>query len=423
MFAIEKQRRLPADFDIPVITEGYEVLHFDERPILFTGFNTGGSRLLCSFVEESTRPSADRFFYTIVSSSEYSDFVLGRLTYREILLANKHLFVVDEYYDGSRRAYLVDVARIPTELLPSEDSYFPKPRLGDELGFGARLRGSIADEQQADPGDLRVVEDCLPAIVTDGLEALNVRDLVPRVTIGPYAGGSFRLGFTVATEWKSTLPLFGSDEYYEFANQYVDYCVNHFQYEGEYITSVNWKETAPRFSALLSGYKAIARGVGAGEHAAELLQRIRKSVERLQDLTAIIGHNFTTVELRSVTDAGDNIIGVLDGKTAERIANSAEMYDVNEGHAREDESDREYKIIVYNLNVESRRGHAYVIEDAADSLSRVRFRVSGTEPLEGSPFTASLDKTQKIIVVGRGKYVSNKIRTLMISHGPDTIAR
>jgi len=219
------------------------------------------------------------------------------------------------------------------------------------------------------------------------------------------------------------LPLFGSNEYYEFANQYVDYCVNHFQYEGEHITSANWRETAPKFAALLDGYRASARGVGAGEHVFELLQRIRKSVDRLQDLTAIIGQNFTTVELRSVTEAGDNIIGVLDGKSAERIANSAEMYDANEGHAREDVADTEYRIIVYNLNVESRRGHAYVIEDAADSLPRVRFQVSGTEPLEGSPFTASLDRTQKIVVVGRGKYVSNKIRTLMISHGANILAR
>ena len=71
MFDIENQYKVITT--LPVITDNYRVLHFDEYPILFSGTNKYGNKLLSSLSSEED--DIFRYFTIVLDDKQYSDFI------------------------------------------------------------------------------------------------------------------------------------------------------------------------------------------------------------------------------------------------------------------------------------------------------------------------------------------------------------
>jgi hypothetical protein len=74
MFQINKTRIF--DSDIPVIADNYEVLHFDEYPILFIGTNNYGNKIIGSLLCEDEDTDIFRFLQIQVSDKSFKDLVV-----------------------------------------------------------------------------------------------------------------------------------------------------------------------------------------------------------------------------------------------------------------------------------------------------------------------------------------------------------
>ncbi|WP_437898946.1 hypothetical protein [Sorangium sp. So ce124] len=421
MFAINEKLLFTSMPNFPLIASDYEVLHFDEMPILFTGTTKYQARVIASSVEEDE--DTDRFFHVIVTADEYSSFLRRRVTYRELLLRAGSVFVVDRRSGGRVAVYLVPIAEIPDEYLPLEDSYCPERALRPSLTFDASMRGKRADLHQAYPSDIRTVEASLSGIVSDALVSVSETKKPPRTFLRPYGEGSFRLRFSVEEEAPPQLG-FAAHLHPEYARLYIDFCLNRFQDEIGAISDGDLS-LAPCFTRLLRTYLRInefggnlrdSGAVSVSSAADKLLLAARRSVERLVDLSDIIGQHFTSIEVFNVyEDNEEALIGAMDASSAARINSSIEEYDVRIGGLFEDAHSKEYEILIYNLNTETRKGSAYLI--LRESMPRVRVSIDGTGPLEETRFAESLYKNKRISVLARARGTKDRIVSLSIEYG------
>lgn len=92
MFEIDQGYSIESD--LSQITDNYEILHFDEFPILFTGTNEYGNKIVGSFVEEDE--DIFRYFIKIVNDRVYINFFNGEIPYLDLLNSTKDVFVVDK---------------------------------------------------------------------------------------------------------------------------------------------------------------------------------------------------------------------------------------------------------------------------------------------------------------------------------------
>ncbi|WP_433927014.1 hypothetical protein AB3662_28905 [Sorangium cellulosum] len=420
MFAIDERLLLTSAPDFPLIVSDYEVLHFDEMPILFTGTTKYQARVIASSVEEDD--DTDRFFYVIVTADTYSSFIRRRISYREIILRARSIFVVDKGTGGRVTVYVVPVEDIPDEYLPLEDSYCPERSLRPSLTFDASMRGKRADMHQAYPSDIRTVETSLSGIVSDALVSVSEAKRPPRTVLRPYGEGSFRLRFSVEEEAPPQLG-FAAHLHPEYARLYIDFCLNRFQDEVDAIGDGELHK-APHFAALLTTYLRINMfggnlrdgGMMSPAVATEsLLLSLRRSVERLVELSDIIGQNFSSIEVFNVyEDSEEALIGAMDASSVARISASVERYDVRVGGVSEDAHAQEYEILIYNLNTETRKGSAYLI--LRDLMPRVRITIGGSGPLEETRYAESLYKNKRISVSARAKRAKDKIVSLSIEY-------
>ena len=125
MFNIDKNKKV--DIDLPIIEDNFHVLHYDEEPILYTGTNKYGNRILGSSVEESDDSKLSRFFHVIVDSQTYFDFIKQKISYLTVLQNSRSFFVIDKAFDESHQdIYLLDILKdVPADYYPSQDSLCP----------------------------------------------------------------------------------------------------------------------------------------------------------------------------------------------------------------------------------------------------------------------------------------------------------
>lgn len=139
MFPIPLERRVRSD--LPLITEAYEVLHFDQVPILFTGLNLYRNRVVGSSVDEDHKEGIERFFHAIVRPETYSRFIRREISYRDVLIDSQTVFVIDQALrTGTMTVAIYDVQAIPEEYFPSERSFCPVRASDKGTFFGERYQ-------------------------------------------------------------------------------------------------------------------------------------------------------------------------------------------------------------------------------------------------------------------------------------------
>ncbi len=133
MFKINNNRNILSD--LPIITDNYEVLHFDEFPILFIGLNRYGNKILGSLVcEDEEDDNLFRYFQSIVTNEVHSKFINKKISYLEALKSSTSIFVLDKNINDKILAvFHVSYEEIPEDYLPLANSFCPAIALKSEL--------------------------------------------------------------------------------------------------------------------------------------------------------------------------------------------------------------------------------------------------------------------------------------------------
>lgn len=417
MFHIDRNKLF--DSDLPLIVENLQVLHFDDMPILFSGTNLYGNRILASSVDEDTERGFARFFHVIIDSNTYNKFIRQNLSYRQILSSSKTIFVVDKNFDDEPIAcYVISPDDIPTEYFPLEDSYCPYITMPRSMNFSLSLKGKLADLNSAIPKELSTIQNSFADMLVKVIESLRKLDLRPSVYITPYEAGSFKINYSIKVQKVDPNPdLFFHDQYVsKFINDYVGYCVTEFPDEVEQVFNDNF-DRAPGFHYLQEQLNELYNKHYTPiefENIIDILKKVlTNSANKFDDIADNIGDNISNVEINSVTGRNSaSQIGVINTDYKEKITHAVEVIDEKSEDAYVDERPVKYQITIFHLNTDSRKGNAYIEQN--DIVSRPKITISGDQPLEKTKYTESLHLSKKITIKGKAKRIGDKFKNIEI---------
>jgi hypothetical protein len=402
--------------DLPLITANYHVLHFDEEPILFTGTNKYGNRIIASLVDESDEEGLSWYFHVIVDPRTYTNFRKRKLSYLEVLRECQPIYIVERRFgDAISKIYFSGIDDIPEYHLPMDDSYCPEQTYNPVLTYSVRLRGLLADTNAALPKDISAMQTAFAEQLESNVVMLKniVRD-APIVVQRAYTQGSFQLNFDIQVQLEDMFTKNASVA--QYINEFIEYCAEHLPSEAEKIYEPE-PEKLPFFGHLIQEYEQLysKSGVKLPEKYKEKVRdEVKKASESIADMTEMIGERFTGMEIVNEGDTSQPL-AYFDTDFKQTIESVVEIIQEKTQKVEEDSSPQRYEIWVYHLNKESRTGNANIInEDQDRKMSRPKIKISGDEPLENTKYTASLHLNMPIQVLAKAKRVDGKFRSLDI---------
>ena len=93
MFKIEKHKLLISDLH-KVIDNKVILFNDGDNDIIYTGTNIYSNRLLCCIMFEDDDEGFLRYINTLISESQYFDFINKKISFRDILNINKTFFLI-----------------------------------------------------------------------------------------------------------------------------------------------------------------------------------------------------------------------------------------------------------------------------------------------------------------------------------------
>lgn len=410
----------PTSTDAHGIVSDYRELLSDGEPLVYTGKNVYGSHILGSLLYRDINAREAFYLHVLVPSGRYLEYVYKKITYRDIIESVNDLYIIHQKHrDQTEQVYSVLLNMLPLGVLPTEQSYYPI----DDIEYGPRFQfkftGLQADEHKAIPS---VVSD----VVKNGEKLLelsaNVISDYCDYTLHPYCVHSDAASYTVTFSFdiqKKRPDLFNTDiTVREVISEILGYCINNLPYEYEAVLSGD-SSACTKFHELRDRIK---RSLMIKENIEQLEQKVRETTEKSAELISTIGlgvgNGYSTL---TISNEGEysNILGLFNEDTAKQYSDVAAQIDHILEPVTEDESYKSFKLLVYSLNVDSRKGKALVDKaEDPDSFWRSGFIVEGERELTNSPFSHSLDQVQKIEVNARArvKEKSGKITYLYIDY-------
>ena len=111
--------------DIPEIVDNFEVLHFDDYPILYIGTNNYKNKIIGSLICEDDEDTF-RYIHIIVDDKTFWRFLNRKISYREVIQNSKSLYLLDKDINGKgKRTYNAECDDIPADYLPLPTAYCP----------------------------------------------------------------------------------------------------------------------------------------------------------------------------------------------------------------------------------------------------------------------------------------------------------
>lgn len=408
MFDINLNHRIASD--LPVITDNYEVLHYDEYPILFTGTNKYGNKLLGSFSYEDDENNLFRYFVIILGDRQFSDFYSRKISYRDLILESKEIFIVDkDINDKIIDRFLIPLNSIPADYLPLESSFIPENKtVSNSLSFTFSLKGKLADMHKALVSDINNINQKIYGYLEESLEALNVFDLQPKVYSQPSQIGSYRLNFDIEFQKEQT-SLFPIDQkkITEFINGYLNYVAYILPNESDAFLE-KYTEDSRNFIALKNSFEEIFRSSSLEPISTIsdiLIDNINSSAEKLSEVTEYLKYNnsFNAIEVGKISDTGNfTTVGYL----IEDYKISVESKLLSQEELLSDEilSDNQpklYRILVFRINRETGKGGARLYFNDSEDFHKIQLNiVKEDNDLSNSTFTMSLNENKVVTVKG-----------------------
>jgi hypothetical protein len=408
MFDISSQYRISTT--LPVIIDNYRLLHFDEYPILFSGTNKYGNKLLCSLSFEED--DLFRYFTIILDDKQYSDFINKRKSYLELIQMNQEVFVVDKDINNNEIAtYQVPLDEVPSDYLPLVNSFIPEQKKSSSLSFAFSLKGKLADLHKALVADINGVNQRIYSYLEKTVEILTPLKLSPLIFSQPSKVGSYQLNFDIEFEQQTQLEMFPIDQnkVSEFINEYLNYIAYGLPTEDEDFlnapldTSGNFQKLK---STLLNVYNGTGKEPPKTTFNERLIENIQNSATKLSEVTEYLKSNksFDKIELGHYNEQGSfSTIGLLTDDYKASI--DSKLYSEDElllenASAESDETQQDYRILIYSLNKESGNGRARLYLHDEEYQKIILHVHRGENELSNSVFTNSLDEDKVVDVKG-----------------------
>lgn len=409
MFDIDSHFRIESY--LPIIVDNYKVLHYDEFPILFSGTNKFGNKLIGSFSYEDDENDLFRYLILLVDDKQFSNFFNKKCSYRDLINSNKDLFIIDKDINNNvSSTYYVPVENIPTEYLPYPSSFIPEQKSTcNSLNFAFSLKGKLADIHKAIVSDVNSVNQRIYNYLEEVLEALNGLSLQPIIYSQPSQFGSYRLNFDIefnANEQASLFPI-NQEKVGEFINDYLTYVTYTLPNEDDNFLQ-NDSKNSQAFLAIKESYESVfteSNFILSSSSTEILIDSINNSANKLSEVTEFLKLNdsFNSIELGNYDDKGViSTIGYLVEDYRESVL--SKLLPIEEPTDTDivtsDDTANNYRILVYKLNKYTGKGLAKLYYDG-ENFHKIRLNVelNGKE-LSNSPFTKSMDEDKVVDVQG-----------------------
>lgn len=409
--------------ELAVITDNYTVLHFDEYPILFTGTNKYGNNIIGSFCDEDDENDSLIYFNIIVSNKDFSDFYKKKISYRNLILKTNEIFIVEKNYSNKLlKSYFVPITELPSDYIPLENSYIPnKYAVAESLNYSFSLKGKLADLHKGLVNDINSINSKIYDYLNEGLQALNVFGITPKVFSQPSHLGSYRLNFDIDFLPSSQLKFFEVDtqKVTEFVNLYLNYISQTLPHSKDSFL-ISHVEESNEFSMIKKSFDNIYYSSNQEPPSTVpdiLIDGISNVAEKLSDVSEFMRSNesFNSIEIGMINNQGQFLSnGTIESNYKSLIESKIlDSYVTDEIKVISDETPKDYRILVFGINSESGKGLARLYTDSSENFHKVRLSVNRNDKdLTHTVFTESLNEDKVVNVKGIATQINGVYKKL-----------
>lgn len=415
MFEIESKYH--TETNLSIIENNYKILHFDEFPILFSGTNLYGNKIIGSFVFEDEENDVFRYLHLLITNKEYFDFISNKITYLSLVINCKNIFIIDKDINNNiLNTYNIPLSVIPLSYLPSENSYCPifESEAGSKYSFS--LKGKDADKNEALIPVVTNITQSVSKIFNNAIENLKKPfSDTPEFRLIPATAASYKINFKI--NFKND--LFNTEEKAKkFIFGYMEYVFNYLSDEAEKLLKLDVSD-AEKFILLENSLKQIYSTkpeMYNEEYKKEFVNNLINSADDLEKVVEQIGKGFDAIEFSSFNEDNNqsNVVSYLDRESVNKINTLVET--ITSKTTEVDEDYKEYNIQIYSINTDTRKGTAHIFnEKDATVMDKPQIFIEGKENIVGTIFTESLHKNKWIMVHAKAKRNNDKFRHLTIT--------
>ncbi len=416
MFEREIENKKIIKAELVEITDNYQILHFDDFPILYCGTNGFGNRIIGSHLDEDDDLRSIWCLHTIISNKVFSRFLNGKISYREILASSISVCLVKKDFNFKTQiVYDFDFNSIPQDYLPLESSFCPETIKTHSLAFSISLKGKLADAHMARPDEVSEIQTRFSEWLEERIKSLKIPDLIPQTRLKPCIEGSFKINFELSLEHKEpSLFLLDIEPIAKYLNKYIIYLSDDF---------LNDKEAFMKKDFQHSSYlKELQKLLGQvfqepftqqPEDISKMLgMDILKSLNKFENIVEQVGTNFSIIEIANIIDNIETPIASIDKSFSDKFQANTEEIEIAEKGVSKDMEFKDYKILIYHLNVDTRSGNAEISYN--DIVSKPKIKINGDKPLYQTKYTESLYLNKMINVKAKAKRIGDKYKLLEI---------
>lgn len=391
-----------------------------ENDVLYTGTNIYGNRILGAIMFDDDDNDFLRFMHVLISDEQYHNFISKKITFRQILEENGSLFLVDKGYDNTEyQVNLISFKDIPRDFQPLENSYCPNFIVQPTFNYSVSLKGQDSDLHRATPEVLNDVNTKFSKFLESSTEFIKDLDLERSIFIQGNKAGSFEIEFSIDLSQNDQLNIYNlsQERINEFLNelyQYIFYSLPKEKeevFKGEEVESPEFKEIERKLTDI---YDIVKLKPKAGLEQ-KVIDLINYSVWNLKELDYNKGYN--RIEFSNITSKGENVpVGYLDKEYIPSV--QMKLFKLEDGLKEDviivDNKPTNYKIQVYQFNVQTGNGGAFVLLPD-DKLERISLHVQGKKSYEHSVFTHSMDEGVLVEITGIAKRVNGRITEIRMN--------
>jgi hypothetical protein len=385
--------------------------------LLYKGTNKFGSNILGSILYEDDENLYLRYIHTIVSDETLHDFLNRRVSLLSIINSSNSVFLVDKGYNNDiKNLALIPLVDLPNEYLPLDNSFCPSFVKRNTFDYSFSLKGGLADTHKAEPLIMSDTNSKVYKLLDSTTKFINELDIQPIIYSEVALAGSFQLNFEIDLIEKNNLFSKSSDDIKFFFYSFLNYLFEKLPYESQDVLKVD-DASSIELKSLFEDMKELynSRNVifSNEDFEKKVVDLISSSVDSVKDIEY---KGFNKIEISNKLENGEvlpvaliktDYYGTVENKVLEpEQAKNPDEINV-------DETSKNYKIQVYQLNKETGNGLAYYIVN--NNVSRISLHLRGKKDYHGTAYTKSLDEDSSIDIRGIGKSVNGVLKEITVN--------
>ncbi len=395
----------------------------DENPILYTGTNRFGNRILGVIIEEDEDYSLV-YFHILIEDKSYYQFVKQQVSLREIIKTNP-TFIVNFQNDELRDSNLISYEEIPADYLPLEDSFCPEFSTIPSLDYGVSLKGKTADAHHVKIDDVNFVQASFGGLLQSALKPIQELGVNPRFFLEPAMASSYRVNYHIEFEsYQTTLfhldPLLIAD----YLKTFLNYIVSELPNETDAVlqeTENNSQGIVVIEEKLQQLYKSSNQSPLTENLTKVIQETVNESALKFEDVSARIkqSSSFNKIEILNYDPQGEAVgIGLIDDSFYDSIKSKLFVAEksVKEVIIEMDPDLVEYRILVYDLNIETGNCHAHFYPNESEENYKVKILIKHEDKsIHGSVISNSLDEQKVVTIRGQAQRIDGKVKSININ--------